>query len=229
MWQAVASTHLGGYNARCWAIHRRSTEFTPPHARCLGLPFPIPAPPADDALLLRIARDDRTALDDLFPRYRNVAFRVAYRLLCRDAHALDALQNGFVKALTHLDRFRGHNSFKTWLLRIVSNAALDMGRQRQRDARVPQAPAGDSPDRYGPADLPAPDTELARADLRRKIEAALVRLPESQRQTFVLHVDGGLSYRQVAEAMGISIGTVMSRLFYARQKLKSLLADQVEP
>jgi RNA polymerase sigma-70 factor (ECF subfamily) len=66
-------------------------------------------------------------------------------------------------------------------------------------------------------------------DLRRKIDDALVRLPESQRQTFVLHVDGGLSYRQVADAMGISIGTVMSRLFYARQKLKLLLADQIQP
>jgi len=193
------------------------------------LPLPAPAPPTDAALLKRIARGDRGALDDLFRRYRSVAYRVAYRLLGREADALDAVQNGFVKVLTHLDRFRGHSSFKTWLLRIVSNAALDLGRQRQREQRVPQAPAGDSPDRYGPADLPAPDTELARADLRRKIEAALVRLPESQRQTFVLHVDGGLSYRQVAEAMGISIGTVMSRLFYARQKLKSLLADQVEP
>ena len=131
--------------------------------------------------------------------------------------------------LTNLDRFRGHSSFKTWLLRIVSNAALDLGRQRKRDARVPQAPPDDPPDRFGPADLPSPDTELARADLRRKIDAALNRLPESQRQTFVLRVDGGLSYRQVAEAMGISIGTVMSRLFYARQKLKSLLADQIQP
>jgi RNA polymerase sigma-70 factor (ECF subfamily) len=193
------------------------------------LPLPVPAPPTDAALLQRIARGDRSSLDDLFRRYRSVAYRVAYRLLGREADALDAVQNGFVKALTHLDRFRGHSSFKTWLLRIVSNAALDLGRQRKRDARVPQAPAGDSPDRFGPADLPAPETELARADLRRKIEAALGRLPESQRQTFVLHVDGGLSYRQVAEAMGISIGTVMSRLFYARQKLKSLLSDQIEP
>ena len=65
--------------------------------------------------------------------------------------------------------------------------------------------------------------------MRRKIDAALLRLPETQRQTFVLHVDGGLAYREVADALGISIGTVMSRLFYARQKLKTLLADLVEP
>jgi RNA polymerase sigma-70 factor (ECF subfamily) len=61
------------------------------------------------------------------------------------------------------------------------------------------------------------------------IEAALAQLPDAQRQTFVLHVDGELSYREVAETLGISIGTVMSRLFYARQKLKTILADRVAP
>jgi len=200
-----------------------------PMPTVLVLPLLVPAPPSDADLLQRVAVGDRSALEELFQRYRAIAYRVAYRLLGREADALDAVQDGFVKVLMHLDRFRGHSSFKTWLLRIVSNAALDLGRQRKRDLRMSQPPADDSPDRFGPADLPAPDTELARADLRQKIDAALVRLPESQRQTFVLHVDGGLSYRQVADAMGISIGTVMSRLFYARQKLKLLLADQIEP
>ena len=198
-----------------------------PAVSVLSLPVPVPA--TDSVLLELVASGDRAALDDLFRRYRSVAYRVAYRLLGREADALDAVQDGFVKALMNLGRFRGNSSFKTWLLRIVSNAALDLGRQRKRDARLPQAPPGDHPDRFGPADLPSPDTELARADLRRRIDSALVRLPESQRQTFVLHVDGGLSYREVAESMGISIGTVMSRLFYARQKLKTLLADQIEP
>ncbi len=193
------------------------------------LPFPVIPLPTDTALLERFAAGDRAALDELFRRYRTVAYRVAYRLLGREADALDAVQDAFVKALTHLDRFRGHSSFKTWLLRIVSNASLDVGRHRKRDSRIPQAPRDDAPDRFGPADLPPPDAELDRADLRGKIDAALARLPDSQRQTFVLHVDGGLSYREVAESLGISIGTVMSRLFYARQKLKTLLAAQVEP
>ena len=193
------------------------------------LTLPASHQPNDTALLKRAAVGDRSALDELFRRYRSVSFRVAYRLLGREADALDAVQDGFVKALMHLDRFRGSSTFKTWLLRIVSNAALDLGRQRKRDLRVSPSPTDDSPDRFGPADLPAPDTELARADLRRKIDRALGLLPENQRQAFVLHVDGGLSYRQVADAMAISIGTVMSRLFYARQKLKVLLADQLQP
>jgi RNA polymerase sigma-70 factor (ECF subfamily) len=190
----------------------------------VSAPPPSAAPP-DAALLDRFAGGDRAALDELFRRYRGVAYRVAYRLLGREADALDAVQDGFVKALTHLDRFRGHSSFKTWLLRIVSNAALDLGRRRQRDGWNDRPAPPESADRLRPD--PAPDAELERADLRRVIEAALARLPEAQRQTFVLHVDGEMSYREVADALGISIGTVMSRLFYARQKLRTLLADSV--
>ncbi len=191
------------------------------------LPIPVCAAPSDTALLERFAAGDRSALDDLFRRYRTVAFRVAYRFLGREADALDAVQEAFVKALTNLERFRGRSSFKTWLLRIVTNAALDVGRHRRRQAHTPQAPRHDPPDRFGPAELPPPEAELERADLREKIDTALARLPDPQRQTFVLHVEAGLSYREVADALGISIGTVMSRLFYARQKLKALLADQV--
>lgn len=192
------------------------------------LPIPV-SPPSDAVLLEQFSAGDRRALDDLFRRYKTIAYRVAYRLLGSEADALDAVQNGFIKTLRNLARFQGNSSFKTWLLRIISNAALDIGRQRQRQARVPQAPADNKPDRFGASGLPPADIELIRADLREKIDAALQQLPETQRQTFVLHVDGELSYREVADTLGISIGTVMSRLFYARQKLKSLLADQVSP
>src|SRR5262249_56178661 len=116
--------------------------------------LPCPAAPTDECLLARFAAGDRHALDELFRRYRAVAYRVAYRLLGREADALDAVQDGFIKALTRLDRFRGHSSFKTWLLRVVSNAALDVGRHRRRDARLPQAPAPHSPQRFRPAPLP---------------------------------------------------------------------------
>jgi len=142
---------------------------------------------------------------------------------------MDAVQDGFVNALTHLDRFSGRSSFKTWLLRVVCNASLDIGRQRKRAERVPQAPRDSSPDRFGPDEQAPADAGLERADLRRAIDVALARLPETQRQTFVLHVEGELTYREVADALGISIGTVMSRLFYARQRLKDLLAHCQQP
>ena len=195
----------------------------------VATPAAVAAAPTDGVLLGRVAAGDRDALDELFRRHRAVAHRVAYRLLGREEDALDAVQDGFVKALTHLARFGGRSSFKTWLLRIVSNAALDLGRRRARDGWNDDTPPPDALRRHEPAAGPAPDAAAERADLRAVIDAALARLPAAQRQTFVLHADGGLSYREVADALGISIGTVMSRLFYARQKLKALLADRVTP
>jgi RNA polymerase sigma-70 factor (ECF subfamily) len=151
----------------------------------------VPLCPSDEALLARVTRGDRAGLDELFRRYRAVSFRVAYRLLGNEADALDAVQEGFVNALTNLRGFRGQSSFKTWLLRIVTNAALDLGRtRRRREARAVNGWAGDDP----PA-APAPEGDLDRADLRDALDRALAVLPEAQRQTFVLHVDGGLSYR----------------------------------
>jgi RNA polymerase sigma-70 factor (ECF subfamily) len=190
--------------------------------------FPPPAQ-SDEQLLGRLSGGDRGALEELFQRYRALAYRVAHRFLGHEADALDAVQEGFVKALTHLPSFQGRSSFKTWLLRVVSNAALDLGRQRGRRETL-------SLDAFGPAEqdqvqpLTAEDpaSGLERADLRRLLDRALATLPEAQRQTFVLHADAELSYREVAEVLGISIGTVMSRLYYARQKLRAFLAPWVK-
>ena len=187
------------------------------------------APPSDEQLLTCYAEGRRDALDELFRRYRLASYRVAYRLLGHEADALDAVQEGFIKALTHLGGFQGRSSFKTWLLRVVSNAALDLGRQRGR--RETLSIEASSP-RDGDAVQPlTPDLTalgLERQDLRRLLNEALATLPEVQRRTFVLHTDGELSYREVAEVMEISIGTVMSRLYYARQKLRTYLARRIQ-
>jgi RNA polymerase sigma-70 factor (ECF subfamily) len=182
---------------------------------------------SDGQLLDRSQAGERTALDELFRRYRQPAYRVAYRLLGNEADALDAVQEGFVKALTHLHGFQGRSSFKTWLLRVVSNAALDLGRQRGRREAVPldAVQTGESL----PAQLQAADESargLEREDLRTILDEALATLSDVQRQTFVLYADAGLSYREVAEATDTSIGTVMSRLYYARQKLRAYLAER---
>jgi RNA polymerase sigma-70 factor (ECF subfamily) len=173
-----------------------------------------------------LPRGDGGDLDELFRLYRGVAYRVAYRLLGNEADALDAVQDGFVKVLRNVDRFRGRCALKTWVLRVVSNAALDVGRQRRRRYLRLNAAAAGKPDSYDPSrEL----SDLDRSDLRGLVSAALAELPEAQRQTFVLHVEGGLSYRDVSEALNIPIGTVMSRLFFARKKLQTLLADRVCP
>ncbi|HEX4591621.1 MAG TPA: RNA polymerase sigma factor [Gemmataceae bacterium] len=193
-----------------------------------GNPLRMVAPPSDEQLLARHAAGERLALDELFQRYRQPAYRVAHRLLGNEADALDAVQDGFVKVLTHLPAFEGRSAFKTWLLRVVSNAALDLGRQRgRRSAAEPASGENRSETADGPLVWDDPTLGLERADLRRRLDAALARLPEPQRQTFVLHVEADLSYREIAEALGISIGTVMSRLYYARQKLRAILAPLV--
>jgi RNA polymerase sigma-70 factor (ECF subfamily) len=191
------------------------------------LTAPCPSGASDEQLLACHVAGHREALDELFRRYRQPAYRVAYRLLGHEADALDAVQEGFIKALTHLHGFQGRSSFKTWLLRVVSNAALDLGRQRGRRESVsldaPQATEGPH------ARLLTADESsrgLERSDLRRQLDHALAGLSEVQRQTFVLYAEGELSYREIAEAMATSIGTVMSRLFYARQKLRTYLSER---
>jgi RNA polymerase sigma-70 factor (ECF subfamily) len=187
-----------------------------------------PPTPNDAQLLQRYASGDREALEELFRRYRGPAYRVAYRLLGQEADALDAVQDGFVKALTHLDSFQGRSSFKTWLLRVVSNAALDLGRQRGR-REVLSLNGSVSPDGevFHPLRIDNPTAGLEQEDLRQALNAALATLSEAQRRTFVLHAEGGLSYREVADALDISIGTVMSRLYYARQRLRVHLGDRL--
>ena len=178
----------------------------------------------DDQLLTWAVSGGREALEELFRRYRQVAYRVAYRLLGNEADALDAVQDAFLKALTHLPGFEGRSSFKTWLLRVVSNASLDFGRQRGRREALTLDLAHMK--LFAGQDLSVqsePSSELERGDLRRQLQVALAQLPPAQRQTFVLHAEADLSYREVAEVLGISIGTVMSRLYYARQKLRALL------
>ena len=100
--------------------------------RIMAVVSAAPGTLSDSQLLARFAVGERTVLEELFQRYRDSAYRVAYRLLGNEADALDAVQDGFVKALVHLDGFLGRSSFKTWLLRVVRNASLDMGRQRGR-------------------------------------------------------------------------------------------------
>jgi RNA polymerase sigma-70 factor, ECF subfamily len=192
-------------------------------------PVTVPTlPETDDELIVRANRGNRPALEELFRRYREPAYRVAYRLLGNTEDSLDAVQNGFIKALTHLRGFEHRCSFKTWLLRVVSNAALDYGRQRRRrDELAATVIERTTPESGVTPEHADPCREAEESDLRSALAEALLMLPEAQRTTFVLHVDGGLTYREVAEAMGISMGTVMSRLYYARQKLKGSLAARV--
>lgn len=179
---------------------------------------------SDDQLLHLYSEGQSEAFGELFRRYRGLAYRVAYRLLNHEDDALDAVQDGFINALRNAINFRGQSSFKTWLLRVVANAALDLSRQRKRQQN---RFTNETVELDHSVETLHPTEGLFFEDLMTRLNAALEKLPQAQRETFVLHVDGELSYREVAEVLGVSIGTVMSRLFYARQRLKDFLVDQV--
>jgi RNA polymerase sigma-70 factor (ECF subfamily) len=184
------------------------------------------APPgvvtAPDETLVVLARaGDRPAREELFHRHFDVSYRVAYRLLGNEQDARDAVQDGFLKAVVHLGDFDGRSEFRTWLLRIVHNAALDSGRRRRRRPALRLADVeGDEAEAAVPDD---PALGLRRDDLRRALQAALDRLSPTIRTTFVLFAEAGLKYEEIAACQDIPLGTVMSRLHNARQKLQSYL------
>jgi RNA polymerase sigma-70 factor (ECF subfamily) len=186
---------------------------------------------APDDLMIELARrGDPMAREEIFRGHFGIAYRVAYRLLGHEQDALDAVQDGFLKALLHLGDFDGRSGFRTWVLRIVTNAALDLGRKRRRRATVSLDEGGDASSRIElPGEYADPAEGLNREDLRRAIDAALGRLSPSTRSTFVLFAEAQLSYKEIAECQNVPIGTVMSRLHYARQKLQGFLEGASTP
>lgn len=181
----------------------------------------------DDESLVQLARGgDRPACEELFRRHRDAAYHVAYRMLGHHEDALDAVQDGFIKAITHLREFDGRSGFRTWLLRIIHNAAIDSGRKRKRG---PSLGLNHENNGSEPACEEDPARGLNRNDLRQALDAALKRLSPVTRHTFILFAEGGLSYKEIAELQNVPIGTVMSRLHYARHKLQSYLdLDSIE-
>jgi RNA polymerase sigma-70 factor (ECF subfamily) len=181
-----------------------------------------------DETLVQLSRGgDAFAREELFRRHFGVSYRVAYRFLGHEHDAQDAVQEAFVKAITHLNDFDGRSEFRTWLLAIVTNAALDVGRRRgRRAARALSNGSGLSIEAFEEAD---PARGLYREDLRRILDAALGRLSPPLRTAFILFAEAGLSYKEIAAALDIPMGTVMSRINAARQKLQVILGrDRID-
>ena len=184
----------------------------------------IDAPASDELLVDRARVGDRSAVEELFRRHWDVAHRVAYRFLGHEQDAQDATQECMIKALAHLGDFDGRSGFRTWLLKIVTNAAFDAGRKRKRRPTLGlgSTPEGE-PGGFEPSEEHDPAHELRRRDLRKTLDAALDRISPKQRQTFVLFAEAGLSYEEIAQVQDVPIGTVMSRIHYARNKLQTYL------
>jgi RNA polymerase sigma-70 factor, ECF subfamily len=184
---------------------------------------------ADDQTLVRAAqRGDTAAFEELVARHRDKIYARAYSMMRNEQEAVDLSQEAWVKGWQRLRQFLGDSSFGTWMTRIVINLCLDQLRKQKRQ-RTESIEAMDEEsggvERHMPIVTVNPTAGLERAELRQRIDRALGQLSYEHRTALVLHEFEEMEYRQIAKTMGCSIGTVMSRLFYARRKLAALLAD----
>ena len=178
----------------------------------------------DRGLVEQAARGDRDAFDDLVRRHQGAIVNLARAMTASDADAEDLAQEAFVRAWQSLGRFRFDSLFRTWLYGIAVNVIRT---HRGRGARLRRlfwsAPAGrgETPDRLERASID--DGIEARLAMREAIDRALATLPADMREAVVLRDVQGLEYKEISEALGVALGTVESRIFRARQRLRPLL------
>lgn len=175
---------------------------------------------ADEDVVRRVQAGERNLFEVLMRRHNPRVYRVARAIVVDEAEAEDVMQDAFVRAFTHIDRFEGRARFSTWLTRITINVALG----RQRGARS-----------FAEADLEAmkdraknPEESVSSAQIVALLERAVADLPEHFRVVFVLRAVEQLSVRECAECLGIAEETVKTRHFRARAALKEALSEHAE-
>lgn len=173
------------------------------------------------------AAGDRDARRTLFERFREPAYRVALRITGRPEDALDVVQDSFIRAFDRLGEFQRESGFQTWLLRIVSNRSLDVLRARRVRLAVPLVGEDEDrrPEPVATDRTTVPGHELERSELAERLRRAIESLPPDQRAVFALYATGDVTYGEIAEMLGVPIGTVMSRLYHARRRLHEMLPD----
>ncbi len=179
----------------------------------------------DREAVRRVQAGDTEAFEPLVEKYKRKVFRLAYQVLRDQEEALDVAQEAFVKAFRALPAFKGDSAFYTWLFRITMNVALD--RKRQRATRAKSLGAEDVPpeewERTATSTDPDPEDVATGAERRERIRKGLDSLSEHHRAIIILSDIEGLQYREIAEVLGIPMGTVMSRLHHARKRLREVL------
>ncbi len=193
----------------------------------------------DPGLVERSLKGDAAAFEQLFVKYRQRVFAVAWRLVGDEDAALDVVQDAFVRAYEELEKLRGETRFFPWVRRITVNLAIDKLRAIKRSREVSLF-ATSQEDEDGREELTAvgqampereqdnPGRQAELSEFSSALTDALAKLSESHRAVFMLHAAEGMSYKEIAEALGCNIGTVMSRLFYARKRLQELLGAHVK-
>ncbi len=185
----------------------------------------------DAELVERAQAGDRAAMQQLMERYQRRVLGVAVGIVKNPDDALEIVQDTFVRVFQNLSSFKGESSFYTWIYRIVVNMAIDYQR------RASKRPASEFDDALPPSEDPIGDgnTDVGRdpfekvrsRELGEKIFAAIDELTPSHRAVILLREIEGLSYEEISEVLDCSMGTVMSRLHYARKKLQARLSEML--
>ncbi len=191
-----------------------------------------PSPAAQDAALVRRAQaGDDSAFDQLVRRNQSRVFGIAYHMLGHREDAEDVAQAVFLKAYRSLASFQGRSAFSSWLHRITVNETFNALKKRNRTRFLSLADLGPtSPDNPAHTRLTtsrSPDRAAHLKDVQKKLNAALQSLSHLHRTAVVLHDIEGMTHEDIARLLGCSVGTVRSRLFYARKQLQKKLADIV--
>lgn len=174
-------------------------------------------PTASEDKLIELAKGgDRQAFGQLIRHHRQGVVNVVYRM-CGDTHlAEDAAQEAFIKAWDKLPSYRPHSAFRNWVYRIATNVALDVLRREKKQVDLDTVSLASAAE--------GPEASLEKAERSDLIKQAVLQLPAASRAVLVLREYEGLAYKEIADALDIPIGTVMSRLSYGRNLLRKALA-----
>jgi RNA polymerase sigma-70 factor (ECF subfamily) len=185
-------------------------------------------------LVKRCQAGQSDAFDELVTRYRTRIFGMIYNMVHNEQDAWDLAQDSFVKAWKSIQRFRGQSSFYTWMYRIVMNVTIDWLRKKQIKGGGAEFDDSIQLKEIDPASktVPKPDAlpyeAMQRGEIRAQIDEAIKQLTPEHRAVILMKEIEDMQYHEIAETLGCSIGTVMSRLFYARKKLQTLLKGVYE-
>src|SRR6266850_443025 len=191
------------------------------------------APVEEMVLVERARQGDLGAYDDLVRRYQERIYATIYHMTSNHEDANDLAQEAFIKAFHALKSFKGGSSFYTWVYRIAVNKTINFLKQRKNRLHMSlndlDFNAENNPDLVALISDKTPRRDAGLKELSEKLNEALLKLSEQHRLVMVLHDVQGQSHEQIAEVMDCNIGTVRSRLFYARQQMQAWLTDYLKP
>jgi RNA polymerase sigma-70 factor (ECF subfamily) len=198
-----------------------------------ALPKKADAPATDEyELVNRARRGDLAAYDELVRRYQERIYATVYHMTSNHEDANDLAQEAFIKAFQALKSFKGGSSFYTWVYRIAVNKTINFLKQRKNRTAMSlndlDFNAEHDPDLVALVSDKTPRRDAGLTELQEKLNEAMQKLSEPHRLVVTLHDVQGMSHEEIAKIMDCNIGTVRSRLFYARQQLQGALADYLK-